>query len=345
MFSPQLFSTIKHAPVIIGAFCCFQLSNCSEERQPTEKWEAANPDTVQSTDRPAPHSSSDTSLPQNTTAAPEGKSAVRFLAYNLKNYLTMRRYLDGKPVYQEKPPKEVEALVEIIKSAKPDVLGVCEIGKQSDLDDLQRRLAIAGIELPHKHRVHGTDKTRAQALLSKYPIIMTVSPKNTRYTIDGRSFGISRGILDASVQLPHRTIRLLGVHFKSKRPIQEADQALMRRNESLLLRQHIVDIVAQEPETQLLAYGDFNDTKNSSSVSSIRGRSNSNAHMKIIELSDRRGETWTHHWKHEDIYSRIDFVMANSRLEPHINKKDSKLLDPDNWETASDHRPLLIIID
>lgn len=345
MFSHQLLTAIKYAPILIGAFCCFQLTHCSKERHSTEKWEASDPHKPEGINGPAPSSSSDSSLPQHAASGPNGKSEVRFLAYNLKNYLTMRRYIDGKPVYQEKPQQEIEALVEIITSAKPDILGVCEIGKQSDLDDLQKRLAIAGIKLPHAHRVHGTDKTRAQGLLSKYPIVMTASPKDTDYTIEGRSFGISRGILDASVETPHRTIRLLGVHFKSKRPIEEADQALMRRNESLLLRQHIMDIMSQEPETPLLVYGDFNDTRNSRSVSSIRGRSNSRAHMRIIELSDSRGESWTHHWKHEDIYSRIDFVMVNSRLEPHINKKNSKLLDATNWETASDHRPLLIIIN
>jgi endonuclease/exonuclease/phosphatase family metal-dependent hydrolase len=345
MFSYKLISSIKHAPILIGACCCFHLANCSEEKPSTEKWETASRDTSESITDAALSTSSVKDQGQAKTDNAGKNSEVRFLAYNLKNYLSMRRYLDGKPVFKEKPIKEVDAIVQIIASVKPDVLGVCEIGKQSDLEDLQKRLAIAGLELPHTHRVHGTDKTRAQGLLSRYPITMTALPKKTNYTIEGRSFGISRGILDASVELPNRTVRLLGVHFKSKRPIQEADQALMRRNESLLLRQHIVDIMAEDPETQLLVYGDFNDTKNSKSVSSIRGRSNSNTHMKIIELSDTRGENWTHHWKHEDIYSRIDFVMVNSRLESHINKKESKLLDPHNWETASDHRPLLILID
>lgn len=331
--------------MIFGAFFCLLTNNCKESKNSTEHWKnAPSPATNQQHSEvnvPAKKSP----LEPSAGHSPDSNTPVRFLAYNLKNYLTMRRYIAGETVYKEKPRNEVDALIEIISTANPDILGLCEIGKYADLMDLQSRLATAGVDLPHAHRVHGSDRTRALALLSRYPIIKTNSPKQTGYTIESMPFSISRGILDATVELPSRTIRLLGVHFKSKRPIQEADQALMRRNESLLMRQHIQDIMASEPETQLLAYGDFNDTKNSKSVSSIRGRSNSNSHMKIIELLDARGESWTHHWKLEDIYSRIDFVMTNPKLEPHINKKESKLLDPKNWEIASDHRPMLVIIE
>jgi endonuclease/exonuclease/phosphatase family metal-dependent hydrolase len=331
MASTRLFLLAKLAPMIFGAFLCLLANNCKESENSTGHWKnapsrATSEHPGQLNDTPKKSSSE-----PNVGNSSDKNTPVRFLAYNLKNYLTMRRYIAGEAVYKEKPRNEVDALIEIISAANPDILGVCEIGKYADLTDLQNRLATAGVNLPHAHRVHGSDPTRALALLSRYPIVKTNSPKQTDYIIEGMPFSISRGILDATVELPSRTIRLLGVHFKSKRPSQEADQALMRRNESLLMRQHIKDIMASEPETQLLAYGDFNDTKNSKSVSSMRGRSNSNSHMKIIELLD--------------IYSRIDFVMTNPKLAPHINKKESKLLDPKNWEVASDHRPMLVIIE
>lgn len=333
------------APILIGVFLCLFCSNCKESRNSTGQWDGGSNSKSQLN-----HHSAQQPLNENTTAAapvaPEKNQApVRFLAYNLKNYLTMRRYSDGKAVYTKKPEAEITALIEIIGSAKPDILGVCEIGKQADLVDLQKRLAVVGLDLPHLHRVHGSDRTRALGLLSRFPIIKTSTPKEIHYTIESIPFSISRGILDATVKLPHRNLRLLGVHFKSKRPIKDADQALMRRNESLLMRQHIKEIMQESPDTHLLAYGDFNDTKKSKSVSSIRGRSNSISYMHMIDLLDQRGESWTHHWKHEDIYSRIDFVMANPKLKPFINKKESKLLDHKNWETASDHRPMLVVID
>ena len=223
----------------------------------------------------------------------------------------MRRYVDGEVTYSPKPEEEIKALIRVIRDAKPDILGVCEIGKPSDLDNLRSRLQSAGVDLPHSHRVHGSDRDRALAILSRYPIIATNVPGKLDYTIHGTAFQVSRGILDVTIRLPSRDVRFLGVHFKSKRPIKEADQSLMRRNESLLLRQHIEDILDSAPGTQLLAYGDFNDTKRSRAVATIRGRTNSKSYMKMVELEDSRGENWTHRWQHEDIYSRIDFELTS----------------------------------
>ena len=333
---------IMYASRPLGAFFCLlvaTLAGCSEKKNATEKWHPASRDealsaTTQPPPKPSPASS--------TVTGAQGET--RFLAYNLKNYLSMRRYTNGAVVYTSKPNEEIQALISIIQSARPDILGICEIGKDSDLKDLQARLRNAGIDLPHSHRVHGSDHVRALAVLSRHPIIATHVPKDLGYTIQGSPFTISRGILDTTIQLPQRKVRFLGVHFKSKRPIKGADQSLMRRNESLLLRKHIDDILTADPNTLLMAYGDFNDTKRSTAVSSVRGRSNSNLHMKMIELNDSRGESWTHYWKHEDIYSRIDFIMTNPNLATYISHKDCKLLTPENWQSASDHRPMLVII-
>jgi len=256
----------------------------------------------------------------------------------------MRRYIDGKAVYTSKAEDEIAALIDVIQGSHPDVLGVCEIGSDADLKDLQTRLKKVGVDLPHTHRAYGTDAVRSLGLLSRHPIVATAVPKKLGYTLNDNEFEISRGILDATVQLPRRKVRFLGVHFKSKRPIKEADQELMRRNESMLLRQHIDDILAESPDEQILAYGDFNDTKRTKAVYTVRGRSNSPKRMEMIEVADSRGENWTHNWKREDIYSRFDFAMVNLNLAPHINKKGCKILDPKSWGKASDHRALLVLI-
>ena len=339
-----------NASRLLGAFFFVLVATlvaCSEKKIATEKWQnisAEDPGIAtsekSSVETPTPQRSSAASLPGET----EKPRATRFLAYNLKNYLSMRRYINGTAILKSKPAEEVEALISIISSAKPDILGVCEIGTEADLKDLQARLNAAGVKLTYSHRGHGSDPTRALAILSRYPIIQTDIPKQLNYTINATPFAISRGILDTTIQLPNRNVRFLGVHFKSKRPSKEADQSLMRRSESLLLRKHIDDILTADPTTQLLAYGDFNDTKRSKTLSSARGRSNSPLHMKMIELTDSRKENWTHHWEREGIYSRIDYIMANPNLAPSINVKDSKLLDPLNWQVASDHRPMLVII-
>ncbi|MCP5536564.1 MAG: endonuclease/exonuclease/phosphatase family protein [Akkermansiaceae bacterium] len=334
---------MKYASTLLGAFFCLLLTACSEKKGSTENWE--NPGNTAATNTetgaaPAAVSTGETAQSPTT----EHSREVRFLAYNLKNYLTMRRYIDGKAVYTGKPEEEIRALMDVVKLGNPDILGVCEIGSDKDLKDFQARLKTAGIDLPHTHRVEGADETRALAILSRYPIVSTAIPSKLDYTVSGVDFKISRGILDATLALPNRKVRFLGVHFKSKRPIKEADQELMRRSESLLLRQHIDEILKAAPDTQLLAYGDFNDTKRTKAVYTIRGRSNSPLRMEMLEIADSRGENWTHNWTREDIYSRFDFAMVNTNLAPHINKAGCKLLDPGFWELASDHRALLVLI-
>lgn len=339
-----------NASRFLGAFFFILVASfvaCSEKKNATEIWQNAAGENTQIAD--TEKSATETPVTLRTAAAstpekPGKQRATRFLAYNLKNYLSMRRYINGIAILKAKPAEEVEALINIISSAKPDILGVCEIGTEADLKDLQARLDAAGVKLTYTHRVHGSDYTRALAILSRYPIIQTNTPKQLDYTINATPFTISRGILDTTIQLPNRKVRFLGVHFKSKRPTKEADQSLMRRSESLLLRKHIDDILTTDPTTQLLAYGDFNDTKRSKTLFSARGRSNSSLHMKMIELTDSRKETWTHYWESEGIYSRIDYIMANPNLAPSIIVKDSKLLDPVNWQVASDHRPMLVLI-
>lgn len=327
----------RYASIIFGAFFCLCVSACGEKKS-TPDWKESSKPELQN--EPATQSVAQTPSKANRSNG----TPVRFLSYNLKNYLTMRRYSNGKASYTSKPEEEIETLVEIIKNAQPDILGVCEIGTPKDLKDLQTRLKKAGIDLPHSHRAYGGDAVRALAILSRYPILSWSLPKEMFYKLDGRPFKISRGILDATIQLPAKEVRFLGAHFKSKRPIEEADQELMRRSESMLFRKHIESILAQNPETMLIAYGDFNDTKRTKSVYTIKGRSNSKNHMEMLELADSRSENWTHNWKREDIYSRFDYVFVNRKLAPFIDRKGSRILDPETWDKASDHRPLLVLI-
>lgn len=328
--------SLKHASIFLGAFFCLLVSACGEkkstpdwENEPVEQEEVSS-DTKENT--------------PTTTSAQTSGQPVRFLAYNLRNYLTMRRYSNGKATSSSKPEEEISTLIEIIKNARPDILGVCEIGSHEDLKNFQTRLKKQGLDLPHTHRTYGGDPVRALAILSQFPIVSTASPKKFTYELNGIPFKISRGILDATIQLPNKKVRFLGAHFKSKRPSEMADQELMRRNESMLFRKHIDAILAKSPDTLLMAYGDFNDTKRSKAVYTVKGRTHSKNYMEMLELVDSRNENWTHNWKREDIYSRFDYVMVNQKLAPFIDRKSSRLLDPENWGNASDHRALLVLI-
>ena len=336
--------------MIIGVFFCLWLSSC-ESRKSTPVWQQQDLDELSAHTLPEPSKAN----PEVKAATSPSKTAaisyppVRFLSYNIKNYLTMNRGYQvqsrgSKNTNQPKPTKEINALVSIITSAQPDIVGLCEIGTKQDLADLQEKLHQQGLHLPHSHFTRGADPVRSLAILSKFSIADTHKAKKLYYTINGTRLQMSRGILDVTIDLPHRQVRFLGAHLKSKRPSKTADQALMRRQESMLLRKHADMILSQHPEKPLILYGDLNDTRRSLPLSILRGRSESPLSLSSIELKDSSSQTWTHYWSYEDIYSRLDYVMVNHAASRHIDRKESAILNPTNWKTASDHRPLLVII-
>ena len=263
-------------------------------------------------------------------------SPVRFVCYNLRNYLTMRR---GKE-QRFKPENEVNAVINNIIRANPDILGICEIGTQKDLKHLQGHLKQAGCHLPYIHLSIGDDPYRRQAVLSRYPLKHHEVPEYT-YKMKGKRHKVRRGILDVTVQTPKGNVRFLGAHLKSKRPIAIYDQAEIRRAEAQILRKH-ASFILKAP-TKLIVFGDMNDTKGSSAIRLMTGYKEGK--LTAIELFDKSGTKWTQYWAKEDIYSRFDYVFASKAILPMINQKSSYILDTPVGDLASDHRALVILID
>jgi len=319
---PILPTIFRNAPkLILGAF--FMLAACKAEEKNT-------PSSNVEESKVAP------------TPAPDFEEEVRFLSYNLENYLTMTRHKKGGgKSTKDKPEEEKVALVEIIVSAKPHILGVCEIGTPADLTDLQKRLKDAGLDLPYTHHAGGVDKTRKLALLSVYPIKATNSQDQLSYELGGSTQFIRRGILDVTIDLPFGPTHFIGVHFKSKREIEGIDQELIRLNEALLTRKHCDAILENEPDTHIIVYGDFNDTRRRPAVSKLKAHYRAKNYLEDLMLTDSRGEFWTHFWNYQHQYARFDYVLVSRSLKPQVDFDSSSILDPKNWKKASDHRAVL----
>jgi endonuclease/exonuclease/phosphatase family metal-dependent hydrolase len=156
---------------------------------------------------------------------------------------------------------------------------------------------------------------------------------------------MGRGILDVTVQIsPEYRLRLIGLHLKSKRPVPMYDQQKFRAKEAMVVRSYLDQILAAEPGQNLLLYGDLNDTKNEFPIRQILGAPNSPAGLRDLYLRDRDGLTWTHFWDNADVYSRIDYLMANKGLWPEINLARSGIGSSRYTREASDHRPIYTTI-
>ncbi|MDG2122110.1 MAG: hypothetical protein P8J87_00340, partial [Verrucomicrobiales bacterium] len=160
---------------------------------------------------------------QDTPAPPPEQ--ITFVGYNLKNWLPMDRRIDGDLVEDAtKPEDEKAALIALLSTTKPDIVGICEIGSRSDVEDFQARLKAAGHDLPHLEWLQASDPYRHVAAISKFPVVATDHQGDLSYNIDDKTLPFSRGILDATIQVTaDYQLRILGLHLKSKRDVPEAD--------------------------------------------------------------------------------------------------------------------------
>lgn len=317
-------------------------SSCKDEK-PTPDWLETTANQESTTEE----NPAETKSPRKPAIKPDTNSSetVSFMAYNLENYLIMDRYdpAQKKRVMLPKPEKEITALLAIIKESNPDILGICEIGTKADLADLQNKLKALDVEYPYNHFAAGADPYRRLAILSKFPIQPHPSPE-LGYRMNNEDHLVNRGILDCTILLPTTPVRFVGTHLKSKRKVQNYDEAVMRRNEATVVRRHIDKVLTSDPNTPLMVYGDFNDTKRSAPIKAIKGPSSGPLSLYYLDVRAPDGSKWTHYWDYEDIYSRFDYAFVSPPLRKLVDFKKSHIVAPHAFNPASDHRPLLIII-
>lgn len=279
-------------------------------------------------------------------------SADRFTVatYNLENYL-------DAPVSGGRVPKPADArakVVETILAARPDVLAVEEMGRESALLELRDTLRKAGLNYPHHEYAGGWDTNIFVAILSRFPIVARRSHTNENYLLQGRRFQISRALIEVDIAVnPDYRLTAFAAHLKSRREVGFADQAAMRLAEARLLREKVDDLLARQPDANVIVMGDFNDTKDTASTVALVGR----GRFKLKDLRpaeangdnvpaprpdwDPRDITWTYFYGKEDSYERIDYLLVSPGLEAEWLPEATHVVTVPNWGVASDHRPII----
>ncbi len=265
--------------------------------------------------------------------------------YNVQNYVSASPKGPGdKYATRAKPEKEIEVLIQIIKEINPDVLGVCEMGSPERFEDFKKRLNAAGLGYVDSEYLQAADEDRHLALVSRFPIVARNSRGDVPYDLNGKPEKVKRGILDVTVQVnPGYQLRLVGVHLKSKLPTPEGE-ALIRRMEAQQLRKHLDGILTAAPETNLVCFGDFNDSKNEPPIQEIAGPKKSPGHMADLWARDQYGDKWTHYWRTADEYSRLDYLFVSPALFREVVLEKSRVYRSEYWNDASDHRPVFTTI-
>jgi endonuclease/exonuclease/phosphatase family metal-dependent hydrolase len=275
---------------------------------------------------------------------------VHVATYNLENYLDVP---EGT-----RPPKSETGKAKIrdtILALRPDVIAFQEMGNTNAFLQLRSSLKTAGLDYPHWEHITGFDTNIHVALLSKFPFTARRAHTNDGFLLSGRRFRVSRGFAEVDIQVnPNYSFTLITAHLKSRRPVPEADEAELREQEAMVLREKINARFAENPNVNLIVLGDLNDVQDSRSTKAVIGRRGKTA-LFDTRPAERNGDnqpnpnprytprniTWTHYYGKEDSYSRIDYILLSQGMKREWLPDETYIWTAPNWGTASDHRPIV----
>ena len=269
---------------------------------------------------------------------------VRVASWNLNNYLTFDRLVDG--VYREdypKPEEEKEAMRTLLLGVQPDVLLVQEMGTEDFLYELQSDLAALGLHYPYTALLEAADPVRHVAVLSKKPFKKVHKHDDLWFSYFRGKDRVKRGLLELVFQEGSTKWVLYGLHLKSQLTASKDDPhaAKQREREANAIRNRI----KRRENPYYLIAGDFNDHPNSPPLRRFLKIADKEL-SRFIPTADSRGETWTCYYKKEDSYSHLDYILVSPALAPHVVDNRAYLVDklPES-RIASDHRMVVVDLD
>ncbi len=270
--------------------------------------------------------------------------ALTLAAYNVENYTVADRMVDG--VYRAaypKPEKERAAVVRVIAGIAPDILAVEEMGTQPYLDDFQGELRAAGQNFPYLALLEAADPDRHVAILSKVPFKEVKRHAKVTTTYFGKPDVVKRGVLEAIFATSEGDVSVFVIHLKSKRTERPDDpeSALQRAAEAEAVRDLVLARYPDPARAKFIVCGDWNDTRGTRPVKALQQRGGTEI-GGLVDLTDSRGDSWTHYFRREDSYSRIDYVMVSPALKPFVGGGRGKIWDGAGVTEGSDHRAVYV---
>ena len=273
-----------------------------------------------------------------------GQAALTVAAYNVENYLVADRLVDGvfRPAYP-KPEKEKAALRQVIAGIAPDILAVEEMGPQPFLDDFQRELKEAGQDFPFATLLQAADPDRHVAVLSKVPFKEVRRHAGVAITYFKEKDVVKRGVLEVIFATNEGDFSLFVIHLKSRRTERKDDPegVIQRHLEAEAVRDLVLSRYPDPAKGKFIICGDWNDTRGSRPVRALQKRGDTEV-GEILRATDSRGETWTHFYRREDTYSRIDYLLVSAALRPFVPTGRATIWDGPGVGEGSDHRPVFL---
>jgi len=266
--------------------------------------------------------------------------ALRVASYNVRNYLTMDRLADGR--WREdypKPESEKRVVRESILAVRPDILALQEIGTRGHLEELRRDLANEGLEYAGIAWMEAQDSERHVAALWREGLeIETVAHRDLGIKYMGDRDFVKRGMLELQVKDGEGEWSLFNLHLKSKYTNVKSDPLSTQRRtlEARAARDRVIRVYPDLERRRYLIVGDLNDSPVSGALRAVTKRGDRILSIPI-DFLDSRGHRWTHYYKREDSYTRIDYMLRSPGWKALENAKGTIYERPDYYQ-GSDHR-------
>jgi endonuclease/exonuclease/phosphatase family metal-dependent hydrolase len=268
-----------------------------------------------------------------------GRGEFSVMSFNLDRFAMADRDGNGQPD-NFKPREEIDAVVEMIRQARPYILAVQEIGNAAALQTLRDELAAAGLDYPHADHLAAGDPLHQLAVLSRFPLKARAAITNLTYTIQGETLPVSRGFQQVDIEIaPETIVRIINVHLKSK-TFHPAGQTEMRRNEARLLATYARRVMREDPQLAMMLCGTFNDVVDASALRELTTVEGGG--WRALDIRDQYGDNWTRDDRDETSFERVDFMLVQQdKLGSRFIADKTRVIRTPEARIASNHRPLL----
>ncbi len=266
--------------------------------------------------------------------------------YNVRNYLSMDRRVDGKwrPDYP-KSEKEKQVIRDSIRKVNPDILALQEIGSLGHLKELQLDLENEGLNYEGLAILEAGDPDRRVAALWKDTATIEVR-NHTDLTLRyfNKTIPVKRGLLELKVKKDALSFSLFIAHLKSKYTDNPEDPLSLKRRtlEARSIRNRILALYPDPRVERFLVIGDLNDGPNTAPLRAFHKRGNT-AICDRIACFDQHGLTWTHYYKKQELYSLVDYFLKSPGFDE-IEGITGSILGSENYYEGSDHRLVWIAL-
>ncbi len=266
--------------------------------------------------------------------------------YNIENYGPANRMTEaGYRKDYPKPEPEKSALRTVLRGLNADVLVVQEMGPQPYLDELRRDLKSAGLDYPFAVLAAAADADRHVAVLARRPLKAVTTHTDLSFAYFGGKETVKRGLLEATIATVAGDVTLFAVHLKS-RFTERADDpmsAIRRAGEATAIRDRILKRFPAPAESRFLVLGDCNDSRASKAAAFLQKRGKTEI-ATLLGAADSRGDSWSHVFRREESYTRVDHIFVSPGLLPAVQGGAAKIYDGDGVRAASDHRPVFVVL-